>query len=91
MLAIPIYHCSEARSCVNWFWGLEGSNSATYVAKMPDASMVPSVCVLACIIQNPKLSVLITCLVEGAIQGVTNSGNVKSALGLAKTRLGYNM
>ena len=46
---------------------------------------------VACIIQNPKLSVLITCLVEGAIQGVTNSGNVKSALGLAKTRLGYNM
>ena len=46
---------------------------------------------LACFIQNPKLSVLITCLVEGAIQGVTNSGNVKSALGLAKSRLGYNM
>ena len=47
--------------------------------------------ILACFIQNPKLSVLITCLVEGAIQGVTNSGNVKSALGLAKSRLGYNM
>ena len=36
---------------------------------------------LACFIQNPKWSVLITCLVEGAIQGVTNSGNVKSASG----------
>ena len=54
-------------------------------------SEYPPYCTLACFIQNPKLSVLITCLVEGAIQGVTNSGNVKSALGLAKSRLGYNM
>ena len=46
---------------------------------------------LACIIQNQKLSVLIAWLVVGAIQGATNSSNVKSALGLAKTRLGYNM
>ena len=54
-------------------------------------SFLMKVGIMACFIQNPKLSVLITCLVEGAIQGVTNSGNVKSALGLAKSRLGYNM
>ena len=96
----PAKHPLMAKNLLSEYLPSDHSNHFTHQAsrelrkrKKPvcEAGQWPRHTMVACIIQNPKLSVLITCLVEGAIQGVTNSGNVKSALGLAKSRLGYNM